>query len=137
MLKRYVLDTNVLISAVLAGASPAAQAFRIALKSGILLRSDQTLQEFSEVLARPKFAPYVIEQQRITFIEDFILAAEYVAIHEVIVACRDATKDDMFLELAVNGKADALVTGDKDLLVLHPFRSIPIISVRDFLDSNL
>ncbi|TAE80988.1 MAG: putative toxin-antitoxin system toxin component, PIN family [Alphaproteobacteria bacterium] len=72
----------------------------------------------------------------IAFIEDFILAAEYVAIHEVIVACRDA-KDDMFLELAVNGKADALVTGDKDLLVLHSYRGIPIITVREFLDSAI
>jgi uncharacterized protein len=136
MLKRYVLDTNVLISAVLAGASPAAQAFRLALRSGVLLRSDKTLQEFAEVLARPKFAPYVIEGQRIAFIEDFILAAEYVAIHEAIVACRDA-KDDMFLELAVNGKADMLVTGDKDLLALHPYRGIPIITVREFLDSAI
>jgi uncharacterized protein len=119
MLKRHVLDTNVLISAVLAGASPAAQAFRFALRSGVLLRSDQTLQELAEVLARPKFAPYVIGGQRIAFIEYFILAAEYVVIHEVIMACRDA-KDDMFLDLAVNGKADALVTGDKDLLALHP-----------------
>lgn len=135
MLKRYVLDTNVLISSVLAGSSPAAQAFRVVLRHGVLLYSDQTLQEFSDVLARPKFASYVLETQRIAFMEDFVLAAEYVSIHEVIMACRD-TKDDMFLELAFNGKADALVTGDADLLVLNPFRNIPIITVREFLDST-
>ncbi|MCA6518021.1 MAG: putative toxin-antitoxin system toxin component, PIN family [Pseudanabaena sp. M110S1SP2A07QC] len=43
-------------------------------------------------------------------------------------------KDDKFLELAVNGKADYLITGDKDLLVLHPFRDIEIINPSDFLN---
>jgi predicted nucleic acid-binding protein len=53
--------------------------------------------------------------------------AEPVTIVERIAACRDPT-DDMFLELAVNGRADMIVTGDLDLLVLHPFRGIPIIT---------
>ncbi|NBC33359.1 MAG: hypothetical protein GVY13_11850 [Alphaproteobacteria bacterium] len=43
-------------------------------------------------------------------------------------------KDDVFLAVALAGKADALVTGDRDLLVLHPFRGIPILSPRAFLD---
>jgi len=52
--------------------------------------------------------------------------AELVPIIERIAACRDPT-DDKFLELAVNGRADLIVTGDADLLTLNPFRSIPII----------
>ena len=47
-------------------------------------------------------------------------------IQEKIQACRDV-KDDKFLELAVNGNADVVVTGDADLLVLNPFREIEII----------
>ena len=47
-------------------------------------------------------------------------------------SCRDP-KDNQFLELAVNGQADFIVTGDEDLLVLHPFRAIPILTPRDFL----
>jgi predicted nucleic acid-binding protein len=59
-------------------------------------------------------------------------AAERVTIAERIIACRDAT-DDKFLELAVNGHADMIVTGDRDLLVLHPFRGIPIIDPAAFV----
>ncbi len=57
--------------------------------------------------------------------------AETVAITERIRAGRDPT-DDKSLELAVNGHADVLVTGDLDLLVLHPFRGIPIVTPRVF-----
>ena len=49
-----------------------------------------------------------------------------------ITECRDP-KDNKFLELAVAGKADCIVTGDKDLLELHPFRNIRIITPKEFL----
>jgi uncharacterized protein len=55
-----------------------------------------------------------------------------VTIAERIVACRDPT-DDKFLELAINGQADAIVTGDLDLLVLNPFQGIPIIDPVAFI----
>jgi len=55
-----------------------------------------------------------------------------VTISERIAAWRDAT-DDKFLELAVNGKADMIVSGDADLLVLNPFRGIPIVSPAAFV----
>jgi predicted nucleic acid-binding protein len=55
-------------------------------------------------------------------------AAELVTITErIAAACRDPT-DDKFLELAVNGRADLIVSGDADLLALDPFRGIPIIT---------
>ena len=54
-------------------------------------------------------------------------AAELVTITERIAACRDPT-DDKFLELAVNGHADLIVSGDSDLLALNPFRDIPIVT---------
>jgi predicted nucleic acid-binding protein len=59
-------------------------------------------------------------------------SAEFVAITEKVAVCRDPT-DDKFLELAVNGGADVIVTGDIDLLVLDPFRRIPIVTPRDFM----
>jgi uncharacterized protein len=61
--------------------------------------------------------------------------AELVTITERIVACRDAT-DDKFLELAVNGKADVIVSGDADLLVLNPFRDIPIVMPATFVQGT-
>ena len=58
--------------------------------------------------------------------------AELVTITERIAVCRDPT-DDRFLELAVNGRADIIVTGDLDLLVWDPFRGIPIVTPRQFV----
>jgi predicted nucleic acid-binding protein len=60
----------------------------------------------------------------------------FVEISETIVACRDP-KDDQYLALAINGGAECIVTGDEDLLVLHPFRSIPILTARSFLEKVL
>ena len=59
-------------------------------------------------------------------------AAELVDITERIAACRDP-KDDKFLELAVSGKADLIVSGDGDLLDLNPFREIPILTPAGFV----
>jgi len=56
-----------------------------------------------------------------------------VEIQAPIRACRDP-KDDKFLELAVDGRADAIVTGDGDLLDLHPFRGIAILMPADYLN---
>jgi predicted nucleic acid-binding protein len=56
-----------------------------------------------------------------------------VEVTESVHACRDP-KDDRFLELAVSGHATCIVTGDDDLLSLHPFRGILLLSPRSFLD---
>jgi putative PIN family toxin of toxin-antitoxin system len=61
-----------------------------------------------------------------------VATAELVTIIEHVVACRDPT-DDKFLELAINGRADRIVTGDPDLLVLNPFRGIPIVRPASFV----
>jgi uncharacterized protein len=61
-----------------------------------------------------------------------LAAAESVPMAERIAACRDPT-DDKFLELAVNGHADLIVSGDSDLLALNPFRGIPIVTPAVFV----
>jgi len=63
-----------------------------------------------------------------------VQAAEQVAVTEVITACRDA-KDNKFLELAVSGGASHILSGDDDLLVLHPFRGIAVVTPQVFLMS--
>ena len=83
------------------------------------------------MIARPRIAE-LIEPASVAWIRKLIAAAEVVTISERIVACRDPT-DDKFLELAVNGKADLVVTGDADLLVLNPFREIPIVAPATFV----
>jgi predicted nucleic acid-binding protein len=59
--------------------------------------------------------------------------SELIEIKESITICRDS-KDDKFLELAISGKADFIITGDQDLLVLNPFRNIEIIAANEFLN---
>jgi predicted nucleic acid-binding protein len=58
--------------------------------------------------------------------------AEIVPIAHHIVECRDTT-DDKFLELAVSGQASHIVSGDADLLVLHPFRGVAVLRPAEFL----
>ena len=62
-----------------------------------------------------------------------MLDVEFVTITEAVQACRDPS-DDKILELAVNGRADYIITGDDDLLVMNPFRGIPIIRPAEFLE---
>jgi uncharacterized protein len=99
---------------------------------GQIIISTTTIAELREVLNRPRFDRYVSAVTRSTFLADFQAATQIIEITETIQACRDA-EDDQFLELAVCGKASYLVTGDDDLLSLHPFREILILPPAAFL----
>jgi len=132
MSERIVADTNALMSRLLLPRSVPGEAIRKATGTGQLLVSEATLAELADVLARPKFASYVSIQDRQQFIRLLGRLAEMVPITHTIRECRDP-KDDKFLELAVNGRANVLVTGDKDLLALHPFRGIPILAPAQYL----
>ena len=130
---RYVLDSNVIISALQFAHSKPGIAFRTALRRGQVLVSLQLLEELSEVLSREKFEAYVTAEEREDFLEALIERAELVVPTERIRACRDP-KDDMVLELAVGGSATHIVTGDTDLLALNPFRDIVVLTVDALLE---
>lgn len=125
-----------MVSAALFPNSVPRQAVDFAIDHHSLLQSATTAKELAEVIGRKKFDKYVAYDIRSTFVGRILEAANYVRIEESIVACRDP-KDDKFLELAVNGKADYLITGDDDLLTLNPFRGIRILTAREFLDLTL
>lgn len=131
---RRVFDTNVLVSALLSSASIPARAFRHALASGVILGSSETLRELDDVLARPKFEPYVRREERELFVAALLDRVELVEVVHAVRACRDP-RDDKFLELALSGRATAIVSGDPDLLALNPFRGIEIVSPRDFVET--
>jgi putative PIN family toxin of toxin-antitoxin system len=133
---RTVIDTGVAVSAVLLPRSVPRQAFDAAVARGKLLVSEATVAELDEVLRRPKFNKYVPEVLRLEFLAALVQRAEQVAVAAVITACRDA-KDNKFLELAVSGKASHIISGDTDLLVLHPFRGIVIVTPQAFLANLL
>ena len=94
--------------------------------------SDGTAAELEEVLRRPKFDRYGLRGLREEFLTALPEFATHVAIVERIQACRDPT-DDKFLETAVNGQADFLVTGDRALLAMNSFRSVLIVSPSGYL----
>ena len=128
---RIVLDTNVVLSGLLFPASATAQALQRA--QGLeILASDATTAEIQDVLSRAKFHRYMSRELRHQLASEFMMACEIVPIFSLIKACRDP-RDDKFLELAIDGKADLIITGDQDLLTLHPFHGIPIITPTQFL----
>ena len=131
--ERIVADTNLLISRLLLPESLPAKAVRKAVAEGQLLISDATLEELADALSRPKFDSYVSLEDRQQFIRVLNRIAERVTITAPVKACRDP-RDEKFLEVALHGDADLIVTGDRDLLVLHPFRGLDILSPRQYLE---
>jgi uncharacterized protein len=130
--ERVVVDTNVLVSQLVLPFSVPDEAFRKAVTSGRLLFSDSTMTELADVLSRPKFDRYVSRENRVQFLRELCSIGEFVPIIRLVHECRDP-RDDKFLEVAQNGKADLILTGDADLLALHPWQGIAILSPADYL----
>jgi len=120
------------VSALLLSDSVLRLAFDEAIDYGKVIISTPVLLELTEVLTRNKLNKYLTEQERMRFLVALLKESELVGINEQIDDCRDPS-DNKFLELAVCGNADVLITGDNDLLVLNPFRGIAILTPRDFL----
>ena len=132
---RHVFDTNTLVSAALFEHSKPGQALRRALRRGRVLLSSTTLEELAEVLQREKFARYVTVTEREEFLVALVDRVLFIEPTEEIHACRDA-EDDKFLELAVSGRAAYIISGDDDLLILHPFRDVTIMTAAEFLQAT-
>jgi len=131
-----VFDTNTLISRLLTPGGVPAKAVDHALTNGILLVSEDTMNELARVLDRPKFDPYVSRENRRQFISLLGGVARLVPIARKVHVCRDP-KDDMFLDVALNGEAKAIITGDADLLALNPFHGVRIAKPAEFLDWSM
>lgn len=130
---RFVLDTNSLVSAALFAQSIPRQAVDKAIQRGELLTSDPCLTELNQVLHRPKFARYLTPFEADLFINQYSLTATLLVVSSSVHDCRDP-KDNKFLELAIDGGATCIVSGDQDLLVLHPYRDVLILTPTAFLD---
>ncbi|MDH2926067.1 putative toxin-antitoxin system toxin component, PIN family [Lonepinella koalarum] len=131
---RIVIDTNILINAAIFPHSVPNQVLQKALQYYQVFVSQQTLNEFIEVIRRPKFSRYfnsVVEREH--FIQFFSKAVEQIEITKTITDCQDP-KDNKFLEIAIAANARLLVTGDKkDLLSMNPYRHLSIITATEFL----
>ncbi len=133
---RVILDTNIFVSFLFWNNPKIISVVEEAFKFHQILHSTESLTELSEVLLRPKFDRYMSLAEREAYLAYFQTATEFVLVKERIQSCRDP-RDNKFLELAVSGKANVIVTGDKALLELNPFKGIKIIDVRSFLKSKL
>lgn len=131
--KHVVLDTNVLVSALLfTGVSSRLvelwQSGRIEL-----LASGQMIREYTRVLAYPKFK-LGTEESLGLLREEILPFITPVSVSKVLPIIKEDPSDDEFLACALEGKADAIVSGDKHLLSLENYRGIPIFDVRMFLE---
>ncbi|MCO5234958.1 MAG: putative toxin-antitoxin system toxin component, PIN family [Chitinophagaceae bacterium] len=132
--KLFIFDTNLLISASLIGDTSPAKALDRLVLLGKFAFSNTTFDEFAEVLFRKKFDKYFLnDDEKWRIVTRISSNAVFFSSTEEITSCRDP-KDNKFLELAVTAKASCIITGDEDLLELHPFRGIPIVNVHDFLN---
>ena len=128
---RTVLDTNVLVSALLFSGEIANIVSSWKARKFLPVFSHDTFDEFRRVLAYPKFSltpreiDALLQDEVLTFCE--VVDIEY----DITGICRDRS-DDKFISCAVAATADYIVSGDKDLLILGNFRNIPIITVASF-----
>jgi putative PIN family toxin of toxin-antitoxin system len=127
-----VFDANIVVSAALRPDGLPRRALTTARVTGTIALSSQVYAEIVNVLARPKFAHVITGDRQREILELLSAAALWIEPEESVIDCRDI-KDNRYLELAAAVSAFAIVTGDEDLLVLHPWRGIPVLRAGPFL----
>lgn len=131
---RVVIDTNVLVSALLFGGIPGELIPLWKNKRILPLLSDSILDEYLHVLAYPKFRltekeiRYLLYHEILPWFDIVSVSAEF----EIIIA--DDPTDDKFLHCARAGKADTIISGDQHLLTLHTYNEILIVNPVQFID---
>jgi putative PIN family toxin of toxin-antitoxin system len=130
--ERLVLDVNVVISAMLIVPSTASRVLEHAIAHCRVVLTNQTRRELVATVTSAKFDRYVPQEKRHAVLMRLESVIDPVVVIQVVRACRDP-HDDAVLEAALNGRADVIVTGDKDLLALNPFRGIAIMTPVQYL----
>jgi putative PIN family toxin of toxin-antitoxin system len=130
--KRIILDTNLwisfLISKNLSKLDPLINAGEIKL-----LFSKESIEEFVEVVERPKFKRFFSIKDIEKILNLFDQFGELIVVKSKVNICRDE-KDNFLLNLSIDGKADYLITGDKDLLILKKIERTKILTIKQILD---
>jgi putative PIN family toxin of toxin-antitoxin system len=130
---RVIIDTKVLISRLLLAQSVPARVVDRTLKDLEVVVSEATIGELADVLAREKWDRHVTIEDRPEFIRRWLQICTLVPVLSEIDDCRDAA-DNQFLALALDAGANVIITGDKDLLDLHPWREIRFLTPAAFLE---
>lgn len=127
-----VFDATALVSATFRCGGVPAQAVRRALRSDRVAVSEAVLAELLDVLDRPRLARFIDPELRAELLGQFDSLGAFFAPAERVADCRDA-KDDKYLEPALASGAWAIVSGDSDLLVLHPWRGVRVLRPAEYL----
>lgn len=131
---RIIIDTNLWISFLITKDFAKIDEILFS-KHGILVFSQELLDEFLEVARRPKFRRFFSNNDIEELLETIDEYADFVKVQTQIEICRDP-KDNFLLSLSVDGNVDYLLTGDKDLLELTKFGKTTIITISDFLQDQ-
>ena len=133
-MQRVVFDTNALISAAILQHSVSNQALMRAAVEFEIIVSERTWHAFETRIERPKLFHYFgnLVAQREEVIKTIGRAVKHVPVASVVTDCSD-TDDNKFLALALDGNAACIVTGDRALLDLHPWRGVQILRGGDFV----
>jgi putative PIN family toxin of toxin-antitoxin system len=133
-MKRIVVDTNILISALgWKDGNPRKTLDRCIQGKCKLIESIDLIKEFLAVIQRPKF-DFISEDEKAEFLLEFIHICDTIEPKRKITLIMDDPNDNLVLECAFEGKADYIISGDEHLLKLKEFEGIKIISAADFLD---
>jgi len=131
---RIIIDTNLWISFLITKDFSKLDEI-IFSRYGILVFSQELLEEFLEVAKRPKFRRFFTTEHIEEILETIHEYADFVKVHTKVEVCRDI-KDNFLLSLSIDGNADYLLTGDKDLLELEKFGETNIKTISSFLESR-
>ena len=131
---KVVIDTNLWISFLISKKYDALDKL-FALDYITLIFSEELLEEFVEVAKRPKFQKYFSNTDLIILLSQIYTKAEFIDVQSDVIICRDE-KDNFLLSLAKDGKANYLVSGDKDLLEIQKFEKTKIVTISEFLSSH-
>ena len=129
---KVVLDTNVLISALIKTGKPRELFFRL-VEGKALILSKSILDEFLEIAEDPRIRKYAREQETTVFLNFLGDGAKIIQVKSKFRAVKEDPDDDVIIRTAYDGKADYIVSGDQHLLSLGEFRGIKIVTVDEML----
>jgi uncharacterized protein len=130
---KVVLDTNVLVSAMIKAGKPR-DLFNILIKDKQLILSRSILEEFLDVIEDPKVVKYASEQNVTVFLDTLRNAARIVQVKSGFKAVKEDPDDDIIVRAAYDGKADYIVSGDRHMLALKEYKGIKILTIDEMLN---
>ena len=130
---KVVLDTNVLVSALIKDGKPRDLLNKLSRNKQIVL-SRAILEEFLEVIEDPKVAKYTSEQDTTVFLDALGNSATIVQAKSKFKAVVEDPDDDVIVRAAYDAKANYIVSGDRHLLALKEFRGIRILTIDEMLN---